>query len=107
MAPSKHVKEARNDARKDAAAAHRLAVWYAMGEEGLDRDASLWLRWEEEAAERGYADAQHALGSAYMHGISGLPVDPETAFGWLRKAALQGRALLREIILHQLNLSSS
>ena len=58
MAPSNLVKQARKDARKNAAAAHQLAEWYAMGEEGLDRDLSLWLRWETEAAERGCADAR-------------------------------------------------
>ena len=65
---------------------------YARGEEGLDRDLSLWLRWEEEAAERGFADAQFELGAAYMDGAMGLQVAPAIAIGWLRKAALQGRA---------------
>ena len=94
MAPSKLVKQARKDARKDAAAAHRLAGWYARGEEGLDRDHSLWLRWEMEAAERGCADAQYELGSAYSEGEVGLQVAPAKAFAWLQKAALQGRAFL-------------
>ena len=86
------MKQARKDARKDAAAAHRLAEWYGMGEEGLDRDFSLWLRWEVEAAERGCADAQYELGDAYHEGTMGLQVDHAMAFAWCRKAALQGRA---------------
>ena len=93
MAPSKLVKQARKDARKDSQAAHRLAEWYARGEEGLDRDLSLWLRWELEAAERGCADAQYALGEAYDEGTMGLlQVDHATACAWFRRAALQGRA---------------
>jgi len=92
MAPSSRVKEARKDARRDAAAAHRLAWWYAGGEEGLDRDLSLWLRWETEAAERKCADAQHALGGAYFIGTSGVPSNHAIAFAWLQKAALQGKA---------------
>ena len=94
MAPSKLVKQAHKDARKSSAAAHQLAVWYAEGEEGLDRDLSLWRRWEEEAAARGCADAQHALGYAYNEGTTGLHVDHATAFAWFRKAALQGKTLL-------------
>ena len=92
MAPSKLVKQARKDARKSSEAAHRLAGWYAEGEEGLQRDLSLWLRWEREAAERGCVDAQAALGDAYYKGDMGVPVDHATAMAWLRKAALQGRA---------------
>ena len=92
MAPSKLVKKAHKDARKSSAAAHRLAEWYAEGEEGLDRDLSLWRRWEVEAAERGCADAQAALGYAYYHGDMGLQGDHATAFAWLQKGALQGTA---------------
>ena len=93
MAPSKLVKQARKDARRDSAVAHRLArLVRARGEEGLDRDVSLWLRWEVEAAERGCADAQYTLGIGYMQGTAGLQVASATAFAWFQKAALQGRA---------------
>ena len=92
MAPSKRVKKARKDARKSSEAAHRLAGWYAEGEEGLVRDLSMWRRWELEAAKRGCVDAQRALGEAYYRGSKGLQVDHATAFAWVRKAALQGRA---------------
>ena len=85
MAPTHLVKQARKDARKDAAAAHRLAGWYS-------RDLSLWLRWEVEAAERGCADARYALGGAYCQGSKGVQVAPAIAFAWFRKAALQGKA---------------
>ena len=91
MAPSERVKKARKDARKDPAAAHQLAEWYARGEEGLVSDNSLWLRWETEAAERKCADAQYALGVGYKLGTMGLQVHPATAFAWIQKAALQGR----------------
>ena len=93
MAPSKLVKKARKDARKSSEAAHRLAGWYAEGEEGLVRDLSLWLRWEVEAAERGCVDAQFDLGEAHDDGTMGLQVDHATAFAWYRRAALQGKAL--------------
>ena len=93
MAPSKLVKKTRKDARKDSAAAHQLAVWYARGEEGLSQDLELYFRWELEAAERGCADAQYGLGVGYLHGTMGLQVAPAIAFAWFRKAALQGRAL--------------
>jgi len=92
MAPSKLVKQARKDARKDAAAAHRLAGWYGGGEEGLERDLTLWRRWEVEAAERGCADAQFELGDAYFHGLMGLQVAHATGFAWFQRAALQGKA---------------
>jgi len=107
MAPSKLVKQARKDARKDAAAAHRLADWYSRGEEGLNRDLSLWFRWELEAAERGCADAQYELGGAYVNGTMGLQVDRAIAFAWIQKAALQGRAFLTYTSLDQLNNLSS
>ena len=92
MAPSQLVKKARKDARKDASAAHRLAGWYARGEEGLSRDLELYIEWERVAAERGCADAQFARGTAYSQGTMGLHVAPATAFVWFRKAALQGKA---------------
>ena len=92
MAPSQLVKQARRDARKDAAAAHQLAEWYAEGAEGLDSDPSLWLRWEVEAADRGCADAQYELGVGYYQGNLGLQVALATAIEWFQKAALQGRA---------------
>ena len=92
MAPSKLAKQTRKDARKDAAAAHRLAVWHARGEEGMSQDRELALKWEREAAERGCADAQYELGVGYREGDMGLTVDHATAFAWFRKAARQGRA---------------
>ena len=106
MAPSIFVKRARKDALRSSEAAHRLAGWYAEGEEGLVRDLSLWLRWEVEAAERGCADARYELGDAYTQGGKGLQVDLAKGFAWLQKAALQGRAyptLLHQSLSFQLN----
>ena len=91
MTPSKRVKKTRQDARKDPAAAHQLAEWYALGQEGLSRDLSLWLRWETEAAERGCVDAQAALFAAYHNGDRGLQVNLKVSIEWCRKAALQAR----------------
>ena len=60
----------------------------------MSRDVKLAWRWELEAAERGCADAQHAMGEGYVHGCGGLvQVDHAIALAWFRKAALQGRAL--------------
>ena len=93
MAPSKLVKKARKDARKDPAAAHQLAQWYVRGEEGLGRDHSSWLRWETEAGERGCVDAQFVLGCARRRGDMGLGVNLVVAAEWFQKAALQGHVL--------------
>jgi len=97
MAPSKLAKQTRKNARRDAAAAHQLAVWYARGEEGLSQDLELYFRWELEAAERGCADAQYELGVGYFNGSKGLQVDLAIAFAWARKAALQGRAFFSDL----------
>jgi len=94
MAPSKLAKQTRKDARKDATAAHQLALWHFAGEEGLSQDLELYVKWEREAAERGCADAQYVLGDAYLYGAMGLRVDYAMAMAWFGKAALQGRALL-------------
>ena len=94
MAPSKLAKQTRKVAPQDAAAAHRLAGWYAMGEEGLIQDPELALKWERKAAELGCAEAQCTLGVGYRHGSAGLRVDLAIAFAWFQKAALQGRAFL-------------
>ena len=92
MAPSKLAKQTRKVAPQNAAAAHRLAGWYAKGEEGLSQDRELAFKWELEAAERNCADAQHEIGVAYYDGTMGVQVDHAMAFAWFRKAALQGGA---------------
>ena len=56
----------------------------------MDRNLSLWLRWETEAAERGCAESQHNLGFAYLRGQRGLNVNLVVATKWFRLAALQG-----------------
>jgi len=93
MAPSKLAKQTRKVAPQNAAAAHRLALWHARGEEGLHQDGVLAFQWERKAAELGCADAQFALGAAYKRGGMDLQAVPATAFAWFRKAALQGMAL--------------
>jgi len=92
MAPTKLAKQTRKVAPQNAAAAHRLARWYAKGEEGLSQDTELALTWERQAAELGCADAQCELGVGYLDGHAGMQVDHAIAFAWLQKAALQGRA---------------
>jgi len=107
MAPSKLAKQTRKVAPQDAAAAHRLALWYAKGEEGLSQDLELYVEWERVAAERGFADAQYELGAMHKHGVMGVQVDHAIAFAWFRKAALQGRALLRTYTSQSHSLSST
>ena len=94
MAPSQLEKKTRKDARKDAAAAHQLALWHYRGEEGLSQDLVLYVRWELEAAERKCADAQYHLGCAYKSGDMGVQLDLALALAWFRKAVLQGRVCL-------------
>ena len=106
MAPSKLAKKTREDARKDAAAAHQLALWYFWGEEGLSQDDALGLKWEREAAKRGCAEAQYQIGVGYAQGVLVLKVDHALALAWFRKAALQGRALHYQSYFYQLNLST-
>ena len=110
MAPSKLAKQTRKVAPQDAAAAHRLALWYAGGEEGLSQDTELALKWNRQAAELGCADAQYELGDGYYRGVMGLQAAPATAFVWFLKAALQGRAFPTsytcQSLFYPLNLST-
>ena len=94
MVPTKRAKQTRKDARRDAVAAHQLALWHSAGKEGLSQDLELYFKWEREAAERGCADAQYSLGVDYYQGGMGLQVDRTIAIAWYRKVALQGRSFL-------------
>ena len=106
MAPSKLAKQTRKDARRDAAAAYQLSMWYSTGEEGLSRDLELSLKWEWEAAERGCADAQYMLGVGFYHGSEGFQVDHAIALAWYQKAAIQGRSFIHKFHSHQHNWST-
>ncbi|MBI3545112.1 MAG: SEL1-like repeat protein [Gammaproteobacteria bacterium] len=73
---------------------------YATGNSGLnvqrdDRQAAMWY---QRAADRGYAEAQFALGLAYEEG-RGVAPDMRTALSWYRKAADQGHVTAKEKIL--------
>ena len=92
MAPTKLAKQTLKVAPQNAAAAYRLAGWYTKDEEGLSPDRDLALKWEQQAAELGCADAQHYLGHRHYRGGMGLQLDHAIAFAWYQKAALQGRA---------------
>lgn len=59
------------------------------------------LHWFTEAAEQGYADAMHHLGTLYLHGFvsaggAGVTPSRSQAFVWLSKAALHGHLIARE-----------
>ena len=77
-----------------------LGQLYAMGNPalGIQRDETRAAVWYQRAAERGYAEAQFALGSLYEDG-RGVARDEGTALAWYRKAAAQGHTIAKEKIL--------
>jgi len=57
------------------------------------------IKWLYKAAEQGHARAQCDLGSFYLHGTTGMPVDPTEAekaeaVKWFRKAVEQGVGMI-------------
>ncbi len=56
---------------------------------GVTPDSGESLRWLRAAAERGFAEAQNALGRIYEQG-KGIPQDQKEAVRWYREAAEQG-----------------
>ena len=80
--------------RGDACMQYYLGRMYADG--GLvgrrvpqDDERAAW--WFRQAAEQGYAEAQHSLGDMYAT-ARGVPQDDAEAVNWYRKAAEQGLA---------------
>lgn len=70
---------------RDAQAAYDLATLYRNGY-GVTRDASLAIRWLEQAAQAGLPLAQFQLANEYRFGAS-LPHDDAKALQWLTRAA--------------------
>ena len=89
MAPSERARQVMTAARTDPAAAHRLAMWYVGGEEGLFQSPGLACRWSLQAAEGGHVDAQYNTGVYCLIGV-GVTVDFEAAATWFAKAAERG-----------------
>lgn len=68
---------------------------YAYGENGVTVDIPLGMKYIQQAAEKGYAEAQYFIGEMYLSGeLQGADVgfseDPYTAVKWFRRAAEQG-----------------
>jgi TPR repeat protein len=70
---------------RDAQAAYDLATLYRNGY-GVPRDASLAIRWLEQAAQAGLPLAQFQLANEYRFGAT-LPHDDALALQWLTRAA--------------------
>ena len=75
----------------DPAAQNELGERYEHGVGGLLRDYGGALRWYRQAADKGYAAAQHNLGHMYSDGL-GVSKDLEEARRWTVLAADQGYA---------------
>lgn len=72
-----------------ADAQYFLASVHAQGLFGERRDAAKAADLLRRAARQGHANAQHALGLAYMDGL-GVPQDRSQALGWFIEAARNG-----------------
>ena len=76
-------------ARDDPRAAWDLGLRYFRGD-GVRRNPHLALKWMRDAAERGNADAQLAVGRFYLMGLEEMGSDPAEAESWLSMAAAKG-----------------
>ena len=68
---------------------------YAYGQNGVTVDIPLGMKYIQQAAEKGFAEAQYFIGEMYLVGeLQGVDVgfseDPYTAVKWFRRAAEQG-----------------
>jgi TPR repeat protein len=70
----------------NAKAQYKMAVGYAAGYAGLEKNDVEAGKWLLKSAEQGYRRAMKALGKAYKRGQFGLPKDQEKAKFWLDKA---------------------
>ena len=78
----------KNTDLKDKMIQFYLGRCYANGQ-GVAKDESEAVKWYREAAEQGFARAQHNLGVFYAIG-HGVTQDYSEAVKWIRKAAEQG-----------------
>jgi S1-C subfamily serine protease len=78
----------------NASAQLNLGRMYAIGE-GVPKDASKALEWNQKAAAQGDASAQFNLGLMYNYG-KGVPKDLVMAYAWLNIAAVSGNELVPE-----------
>ena len=78
-------------ASNNAATLYQKGIDYVYGENGVTIDIPLGVKYIQQAAEKGYAEAQYDLGVYYYNGY-GVTQDYVTAVKWFRKAAEQGAA---------------
>ncbi|WP_442968132.1 tetratricopeptide repeat protein [Pseudorhodoferax sp.] len=76
-------------AEKDPRAAYDLGLRYFRGD-GVPQNGYQALQWMRSAGERGHAQAQMALGRAYLTGVQEMGSDPAEAERWLTLAAGRG-----------------
>jgi uncharacterized protein len=76
-------------AAKDPRAAHDLGLRFFRGD-GVKQDSYQALKWMRDAAERGNASAQLAVGRFYLMGLEEMGSDPAEAEKWLSIAAGRG-----------------
>jgi TPR repeat protein len=70
----------------NAKAQYKMAVGYAQGYGGLEKNDAEAGKWLLKSAEQGYRRAMETLGKAYKKGRFGLPKDKKKAKFWLKKA---------------------
>jgi len=85
------------DARADPRAAFDLGLRYMRGD-GIRRNSYQALQWMRDAAERGSAPAQSALGRLYLTGLEEMGADYNEAQKWLSLAAANGDTEARELL---------
>lgn len=73
----------------DPAAAYDLALRYFRGD-GIRQNTYQSIKWMRDAAERGFLDAQKALGRLYLTGLGEMGADPGEAEKWLSITASRG-----------------
>ena len=73
----------------DASSQKELADFYMYGMMGLEKNPPRAATWYIKAAEQGFADAQCALGNAYLY-ADGVMINATKARGWFEKCLAQG-----------------
>ena len=90
--PAAYIETMRKAAEAgDADAQYDRGLMYAVGVNGVPKNAAEAMKWYRKAAEQGLAGAQFLLGMMYYEG-DGVPQDYAEAAKWIRKAAEQGEA---------------
>ncbi len=69
-----------------AKAQYKMAVGYAQGYGGLEKNDAEARKWLLKSAEQGYRRAMKTLGKAYQMGKFGFRKDKKKAKHWLKKA---------------------